>query len=93
MKTKFKAKLIEPNGKTTEVEPKNGKDFSLEELQKFVGGYIECIYPDSKTVMILNENGKIDNLPYNDKATTIAKVWPHDVIVGTVLVCGKNQIK
>lgn len=37
------AKWIKTNGEIVEVQPKNGTDYSLEELQGFVGGYIEII--------------------------------------------------
>ena len=35
--------LIEATGRVQGVFPANGTDFSLEELQGFVGGYIEII--------------------------------------------------
>lgn len=89
----MKAKLIQPNGHTTEVAPKNGKDFSLEELQGFVDGYIECVYLDSKTIMVINEEGKLNGLPYNHDATVLSGLYPHDVIVGPALICSKKQIK
>lgn len=33
------AQLINTDGSIKKVEPKNGTDFELEELQKFVDGY------------------------------------------------------
>lgn len=38
------AKIIYTDGREVDVTPKNGTDFSLEELQEVVGGYIEIIY-------------------------------------------------
>ena len=38
---------------------------SLENLQKWVGGYIECVTLDIGLVMIINEEGKIRDLPHN----------------------------
>lgn len=38
------AQIIYTNGKTTDVYPKNDTDFSLEELQAVVGGYIELVF-------------------------------------------------
>lgn len=35
--------LLKVNGERVDVAPKNGKDYKLEELQGFVGGYIEII--------------------------------------------------
>lgn len=37
------AKVIKAAGAISDVQPKNGKFFELEELQKVVGGYIEII--------------------------------------------------
>ena len=55
-----KAKLITADGKITEVTPKNGEYFKLDELQAFVGGYIEVLCPPSMTgaLLIVNEEGK-----------------------------------
>lgn len=33
------ATLIKADGTQTEIQPQNGTDFSLEELQKYVDGY------------------------------------------------------
>jgi hypothetical protein len=64
-----------------EVEPENGKDFKLNELQNFVRGTGEngetsdtvCIVslPSGKT-LVANDNGKLIGLPYNEAAS---KVW------------------
>lgn len=85
------AQIIYPDGTSKEMRPGNGKYFSLEEKQKIVGGLIEiadCIHPEK--VLIINEEGKLENLPFNPQATLLykwhiheGKVW--DVLVGTVL--------
>lgn len=90
------AKLYKTNGEIVEVEPKNGSDFSLEELQSFVGGYIEVIPLIDNEFMVVNEEGKLRNLPYNSTATEVynyALDWNTDFIVGDALVCKKTQIK
>ena len=66
------AKLIKSTGEELEVKPQNGKSFSVEELQKLVGGYFEflsCSLPN--TIMVCNEEGKLShlNLLLNQKAT------------------------
>ena len=44
--------------------------------------------------MVVNEEGKIYDLPQNEKATMLANiVGIRDVIVGNVLVCDINKIK
>ena len=91
------ARIIKTNGEIVPVEPKNGKDFQLEEMQQIVGGYVQ-LFPllnDEGEVMVMNEEGKIDDLPANDKATELAERWllEGDYIVGDVLVCTNDQIK
>jgi hypothetical protein len=73
-----------------------GKPFTLEELQESVAGWIEVLTLDEDTVMVINEEGKLRNLPINDNASGIlAKAFPGrlvDVIVGDVLVCSKKEL-
>lgn len=89
------AELIKADGKRQKVEPKNGKKFELEELQGYVKGYIEAIFLDDDTVMVVNEDGKLFGLPYNQLASTkfLQEKGYHEPIVGDVLVCKRNQIK
>jgi hypothetical protein len=90
------AKIYKINGETEDVTPKNRKSFSLEELQSFVGGYIEMVYLKDKKIMIVNEEGKLNGLPANVKATEIFdENFPDsfDVIVGDVLITEKKYIK
>ena len=89
------AKWLKVSGDEVSVEPKNGTDFTLEELKRFVGGYIEIIRLRNGKLMVVNEEGKLNRLPINDYATLI---WEGvygctDVIVGDVLVCKEGEIK
>lgn len=86
------ATIIKANGSTQDIEPKNGSDFQLEELQKIVGGYIEILYLNDGRLMVCNEEGKLNRLPYNEKATRLFGL-SYDYVVGDVLVCDNNQIK
>jgi len=45
---------------------------TLEQAQKFVGGYVEGIEFPTGDYLIINEEGKLQNLPLNEKAT---KLW------------------
>ena len=88
----------------TEVFPKNGKTFTLEELQGFVEGngsktiqYLPL--PDGR-VMFANDNGRIVGLPQNFAASTFwreqypIEKYPHNnegIIVGTVVVCSRKE--
>lgn len=95
------AKIIKTTGEEITVVPQNSKDFKLEELSTIVGGYIEIVFlgPDLVTkipmIMVVNEEGKLNNLPFNEKATKIYQEakGPHDVIVGDVLYCEFKQVK
>lgn len=87
------AQIIYTNGKTTDVYPKNGTDFSLEELQAVVGGYIELVFLGDK-ILVANEEGKLYGLPLNTKATEIIRNYGYnDTIVGNVVYCEKKQIR
>ena len=63
----------------------------LPHLQAQVGGYIENV-GDGELVMILNEEGKLEGLPRNEKATALAKakhmIKDTDYIAGDVLIAG-----
>ena len=93
----MKAMVINADGTYTNVVPNNGTDFSLSELQKFVDGHIEVLFSlDGKNIMVLNEEGKIHDLPYNIVATNIANEMFGlfgDYIAGNVLVCDCSMIK
>ena len=54
-----------------EIKPKNGKTFTLEEMQKAVGGYIEILHLADGRIMVLNEEGKLNGLETNITATGI----------------------
>jgi len=45
---------------------------TLEQAQKFVGGYVEGIEFPTGDYLIINEEGKLQDLPLNEKAT---KLW------------------
>lgn len=70
---------------TTEIDADAGEQ--LTQLQGLVGGYIEMVrLPQfgQMTVGIVNEEGKIMNLPSNSRATMI--YGQNDVIAGTMVV-------
>ena len=78
------ATLIKSSGEETPM-----KDVTLDSLQKAVEGYIECIYFEKGRVLVVNEEGQIENLPYNEKAS---KLSPHR-IVGNAVLCEKGEFK
>lgn len=92
----MKATIYRTDGEMQEITPANGKEFQLEELQKIVGGLIEIIpCNDSNLIMILDEEGKLKNKPFNSEATElVSEIIPSwDVIVGDVLVCESSLVK
>lgn len=90
----MKAQLINHDGETLEVEPINGEDFKLAELQGMVNGNIEIVYLNDNIIMVINEEGKLLNLPINHTATCLYQMCRgiKDVIVGDVLLCRNNQV-
>ena len=80
--------------------------FSLENLQNTVGGPIEVVSIGKSLLgepikMIINEEGKIRNLPFNFMIAPLQTITgiqggpslvrvPLDHIVGTVIICGMN---
>lgn len=85
------ARLIKADGTESEVLPKNPKEgFSLEELQGFVGGYIEVAIVVGDSMMICNEDGKRLMLPVNIAASAI---HGRDVVVGDVLIASESEVR
>lgn len=80
-------KVDSPKGKS--VEPKNGTNFSLKELQDVVHGYIEIVRLTGNQIMVVNEEGAINGMELNIAATFISG----ELIHGDVLVCNKEQVK
>ena len=85
--------IYKANGEVIETSPKNGTYYTLEELKEIVGGYIEIVRLNKNEIMIVNEEGKLNNLPYNDNATLRFRFFKTtDFIVGDALVCDKDRI-
>lgn len=89
------ARLYKTNGEVIEVSPKNNRDFTLKELQNFVEGGIEIINLTTKKILIVNEEGKINKLPFNESATELWKKYygRTDYIVGNALLCNSDEVR
>lgn len=86
---------IKSNGAVDTVTPAVGEAFTLEELQRIVGGYIEIVRATAGRWMVLNEDGKRLDLPLNIVATVMyhaAGGREDDVIVGDVLVATRREV-
>jgi hypothetical protein len=88
----MKAQLVSTNGDVKSVKPKNNKTFSLKELQSYVDGYIQILKTRDERIMIINEEGKLNNLPYNEIASSLYIYGVQDPVVGNVLVMDKQMI-
>ena len=86
------ATLIKSNGEETNVTPQNKTDFKLDELQNYVGGIIEIVRTKDNKIMVMNEEGKINELQINERATNLYIHSDFDFIVGDVLICDENEI-
>lgn len=82
--------ILKPDFTQEEVAPKDGVRFTLEEMQEYVGGYIEVINLNDDFLMIVNENGKYETLEVNDNATVLAHsmnaILREDYIVGNAVI-------
>lgn len=87
--------IYKTNGEVIETSPKNGTNYTLEELKEIVGGYIEIIHLTNNKIMVINDEGKLINLPHNENATTLYRIClcTIDFIVGDALVCHTNRIR
>lgn len=82
------SRIYHVDGGVQTVMPANGVHWSLEELQKMVGGYIELCRTRDGRYMVVNENGKVVQpmLPLNYSATRLYQYGEHDPIVGPAVV-------
>jgi hypothetical protein len=75
---------------------------SLKEAQEFVGGYVEGITFPNGDYLIINEEGKVYNLPLNPEATTLWRATftedkyaygYDDFVVGPAILIKKDALK
>lgn len=89
------ATLLKADGSQKTIQPKNGNDFSLEELQGYVDGYIDIINLWNGEILVINDNGK-GVYPTNETATKLAKehhrLFPGDWIDGDVVLCKDGEV-
>lgn len=74
------------------------ESLSLKEMQDLVGGYIELVYLNEKQFMVVNEDGHILGLPYNQAANNILAIQrpefsQRNVIVGNVFLIDRTDIE
>lgn len=90
------ALILKADGTRKKVQPINGNDFELEELQSFVGGIIDIINLNNGKILVINDEGKLCGLQPNLNATIVAwmqEVIPqNDYIAGDVLLCNDEEV-
>lgn len=88
--------LSKVNGDIEVVCPRNGSDFSLEELQGYVDGLIEIVDLRNGMIAVVNEEGKFTkemNVFATFVAHTCKALFPNDYIAGDVLFCPSEMVK
>ena len=88
--TKANGTLILSDGTTMTMEFSE-PHVTLSEMQACVGGYIELIYLKDGVILVVNEEGKLNNLKPNIIATELAGI-SDDHIVGDVLLISSKFI-
>lgn len=90
-----KAYLIKENGEICRIKPGNGSDFILEEVQAYVGGFIEVVRLNDMQIMVVDEEGKFSK-GYNVFATAICNlnkaIGRSDYIAGDAVVCPSSML-
>lgn len=76
------------------IEPQNGTDYQLSELQGYVEGLIEIVPLTDGEIMVVNEEGYINDLPLNPLATAIFQqaTGNDGYIFGNVVICRDNEV-
>ena len=82
-----------------EITPANGIYFTLEEMQENVGGLIQIIPLDGEghedRLLVVHEEGKLIDLPYNLPATLIWVLYygDTDYVSGNAIICHPSFIR
>ena len=88
--------LMKLDGTEEKVEPKNGKEWELEELQLLVGGYIETFpTPFDDQVMVMHEEAKLQkHHKLNAKASHLVRdiLMNDDYIAGDAVVVSRSSL-
>ena len=88
-----KALVLDTEGNFTTTDLTDGDEYK--NLVRIVGGYIQAVPFTESITLWVNEEGKMDRLPENSKAT---KIWEHfygktDFIVGNAVFTGGTDEK
>ena len=95
----MKAKLLKASGEVVEIKPKNGTDFQLDELYKYLNcSLVDVISLNQDDIMVVDDEGKLKaNNVINVNATVLAQenraivFW--DYVAGDAIVCNRKMIR
>jgi len=76
------ATLVKAGGVQSYAMPKDKKDFSLEELQAFCGGYVQLLHTEDGREVWMDESGRLKGLPENKYISNLLKTS----VVGDCLI-------
>lgn len=87
-------RLITPEGKSIFAK-KQGEIYSLEELQGFIGGYIEFVWLNNGIIAVCDEDGRCKCKELNIAATMIANGLGYNgaPFVGNILFVKDGEIE
>lgn len=85
------ATLIKTDGRVIEIKPLKGPEFTLQELQRIVGGNLEFKdFGEPGKLLVCNEEFLILDLPYNGVATE--RVKSAERICGDVVIVDRTEV-
>lgn len=88
--------LLKAEGGSQQLEPRNGTDFTVEELEALVGGDLEKHrIADNRGYIISDRDAKDKGKRFNDEATLVYCLWHgfKDSIHGDVVLCPTEMFK
>ena len=88
------ATVYDVDGSRRLVQPAQPPTFTLQELQHLVGGDIECVFLSGSEILVINEEGKLQGLPYNRSATqrVADRLVPGDYIAGPAVLVTEQEM-
>ena len=95
------AKLLKTDGTEEELVPKNGTDFSLQEIHDILGcATFELLQGGKRNnnmIMLVDEDAKEKGIGENRKASIEWDKWnlplQSDLILGNVILCLEEMVK
>jgi hypothetical protein len=80
------AMLLRADGSAEMLQPPNGVNWNIVELQTLVGGFIEVRGTIDGKFLVIDDEGKLKRKPLNIAATRVYLYGRSDVIVGDAVL-------